>query len=296
MTSLPTGMFLKRSSDRGEKPVCFCQHCRDRARAAGTHVDRAVEGYRRLYALIDGLKTGAKSRPSDGVLVSVMRLFLKYPEILAWERHWQESKEEAAKLMFGAIKQVAPQAEVGWHIDHQQTTWDAVYRAGMDYGDQAEYSDFLKLCVYHDVAGPRVRRWYLDRVAETVLSELSLEQSLGLLYAVMGLDGSVEPSLEQMDEKGFSTGYIRHEVARAVEAAAGKSKIYAGIAFDVPFGPQGANWKHFSSDPEQVRASVLAAIEAGADGVVASREYDEMRIPNLEAFGKAVREAESGGA
>lgn len=69
-----------------------------------------------------------------------------------------------------------------------------------------------------------------------------------------------------------------------------RRRVYDGIAFDVPFGAQGGEWTHFASDPQDVRQSVRAAFEAGATGVVASREYDEMRIPNLEAFGAAARE------
>ena len=42
------------------------------------------------------------------------------------------------------------------------------------------------------------------------------------------------------------------------------------------------------SDPEQLIAAVQRAFDAGADGVLASREYDEMRISSLEAFGKGV--------
>lgn len=76
------------------------------------------------------------------------------------------------------------------------------------------------------------------------------------------------------------------ETKRSVASAAGKTPIYSGIGFDVPWEP-GA----LSGDPDEVRQSVLKAFEAGAGGVVASREYDEMRVPNLKAFGQGAREA-----
>ncbi len=33
----------------------------------------------------------------------------------------------------------------------------------------------------------------------------------------------------------------------------------------------------------------MKSYEAGADGIVASREYEEMTVPNLRAVGRAVR-------
>jgi hypothetical protein len=45
-----------------------------------------------------------------------------------------------------------------------------------------------------------------------------------------------------------------------------------------------------TDDSDTVYRVVLKAYEAGAKGVVASREYEEMTIPNLEAFGRGVRE------
>jgi hypothetical protein len=38
---------------------------------------------------------------------------------------------------------------------------------------------------------------------------------------------------------------------------------------------------------------VLRAFDAGASGIVVSREYEEMRLPNLNAIGRAVREIAS---
>jgi hypothetical protein len=54
---------------------------------------------------------------------------------------------------------------------------------------------------------------------------------------------------------------------------------------DIPW-----NNRHFHSDPEKVYRSVLRAFDAGADGVMLSRQYDEMRIANLRAAGRAIRE------
>ena len=42
------------------------------------------------------------------------------------------------------------------------------------------------------------------------------------------------------------------------------------------------------SDPEALTLAVKRAFDAGADSVLASREYNEMRFSSLEAFGNGI--------
>jgi hypothetical protein len=84
---------------------------------------------------------------------------------------------------------------VGWHVDHQPSSWDLVYRAEMTYAEMAPYSDFIKFIAYHDILGPRIRWWYLARLQSTVLSEITLEQSLDLYCDLFGYDKKVEPKV-----------------------------------------------------------------------------------------------------
>ena len=62
-------------------------------------------------------------------------------------------------------------------------------------------------------------------------------------------------------------------------------KIYPGIDIDVPTRSTDKRTK-----PDDVRQSVRAAFDAGADGVVLSREYVEMWLANLSAAGETLRE------
>jgi hypothetical protein len=101
---------------------------------------------------------------------------------------------------------------------------------------------------------------------------------------MFGYDKKSEPTVEQLDKRGFSADYVYRETKRSVASAAGKTKIYTGIGFDVPWGPA-----TFTGDPEDVYRAVLNAFEAGASGIVVSREYEEMRLENLKAVGRAVR-------
>jgi hypothetical protein len=269
-------------------PNCFCEHCRAKAAARGIHVERARQGFQSLYEFVKNLQAG-KAEARDGVLVEVLRYFLKYPEILAWEYFQHESKEEVAKLMYGAIKMIKPTASVGWHVYHRGTTWDTIYRAEMDYAEIARYSDWIKPVVYHDIAGPRIRR-DLEGLGQGILRDFSNEQSLAMLYGMMNFDAAQEPQWSELNSRGLSPDYVYRETKRAVDAAAGQAAIYAGVGFDIPWQKD-----YFPSDPDTVYAATMKAFEAGADGLVVSREYDEMRLPNLRAVKRALQDAQAAG-
>ncbi|MBZ5617993.1 MAG: hypothetical protein LAQ69_04550 [Acidobacteriia bacterium] len=265
-------------------PTCFCEHCVARGRAKGIDPERARKGFEELYVYVRGLMAG-KPKPADGVFTGFLRVLLRYPEILSWEYQYRLSREEVMQAMYRTVKGIKPAAQVGWHVDHQPSSWDLVYRAEMTYAEMAPYSDFIKFIAYHDILGPRIRYWYLARFQRTILSEISLEQSLDLYYDLFGYDKKVEPKLDQLDKTGFSPDYVYRETRRSVASAEGKTKIYPGIGFDVPWGSN-----HVAADPEKVYECVLNAFKAGASGIVVSREYEEMRVPNLRAVGRAMRE------
>ena len=273
----------------GDVPGCFCAHCCARGREKGINVERARQGFQQLYEFISGLRAG-KDVPADGALVTVLRILLRYPEILAWEYQWHQAKEEVARQMYGTIKLINPQAQVGWHIYHW-VGWQAIYRAEMDYAEMVSYSDWLKPVVYHDIAGPRIRNMHIGRLHTSVLKDMSEEQSLGLLYAIMGYDAKKEPGLDELDSKGLSPDYVYRETKRCVDAVEGKIPVYPGVGFDIP----GHDGEHFPSDTETLYRATYRAFEAGAKGLIVSREYDEMRVENLRAVGRAVRDATTTG-
>ena len=78
---------------------------------------------------------------------------------------------------------------------------------------------------------------------------------------------------------------MRQETARAVAAASGRCAIYPGIDIDIPTPPGTTR-----SSREQVRDATRAAFAGGAQGVVLSRKYSEMRLDNLAGAGDAIGE------
>jgi len=268
---------------KGQVPACFCQHCCDRAGRKGINSERARTGYRKLYEFIKGQEDGQQS-PTDGNMTEILRTLFKYPEILSWEYEFHQAREDMTKLLYGAVKALRPDALFGVHIDHQQSTWDIFQRAEIEYAEVAGYCDFVKPILYHDIAGPRIRRWHLDKVKDTVFREVTLEQSLDLFYDFMGLDKKREPDLDSLDTTGFSPDYVYRMTRRLVEGVDGKALVYPGIGFDIPW-----NNRHFPSNPATIQEAIVQSFRAGAQGIVLSREYGEMRLESLKAVGRAVR-------
>ncbi len=265
-------------------PNCFCHHCCARAREQGIDVERARRGFIDLYEFIRDLESRDEP-PPDGVFIEVFRRFFLYPEILAWERFFQRSQDSLVREIYGAVKAYDPDAVFLRHIDHQQSSWDAVYRACMPYAELAETCDYLKMIVYHDILGPRLRHWHLERGLNGAYADFDPKTALDAFYAIFGYDRQASPALEELDSGGFAEKYVYRETRRAVRGAKGKAKVTPGIGFDVPW-----NDNHYPSDPDLVYRCTKAAFDAGADGVVLSREYDEMRVDNLKAAGRAIRE------
>jgi len=260
--------------------TCFCEHCRARGKAQGIDAERARKGFEEALLYVQRLRNG-QPKPPDGAAAGFLRILLRYPEVLAWDYQYRLAREAVMKGMYDQVKAIKPSAPVGWHVDHWATSMDLIARAAMSYAEMAPYSDFLKVVVYHAVTGPRVKSWVAN-TQKSVLSDLSLEDALSLHYDLFGYDKNVEPKANEPTPRGGSPDYVFRETKRSVLSAEGKSKIYPGIGFNVPGGAP--------DDPETIYQAVTKAYEAGASGIVASREYEEMTVPNLKAVGRAVRD------
>jgi hypothetical protein len=116
-----------------------------------------------------------------------------------------------------------------------------------------------------------------------VFRDASPEEFQPFFYDVMGYR---EAPYAQLHTTGLSVEYLKEETRRALEGVRGSNvQIYPGIDIDVP-----TKRTDKRTTPDDVRRSVHAAFEAGANGVVLSREYVEMWLANLTAAGDALRE------
>ena len=79
------------------------------------------------------------------------------------------------------------------------------------------------------------------------------------------------------------------ETRRAIAGAGPNVKVWPGIDIDIPTAATSKK-----TQPDDVYAAVKAAFDGGAHGVLLSRKYSEMRLDNIRAAGRAVRDLKRG--
>jgi hypothetical protein len=259
--------------------TCFCEHHQKAARAADISFERTREGYTRLDQFIQAALKD--QRPSDGYFVEFWRLLVEYPEIIAWDRLFDAAKHQVLAEVNAAVKGVRPGLQVGFHIEHVNS-FNPIFRATRSYADLATKADFLKVVVYNNCGGERYAN-FIRNVGSTVFRDVPKEELLRFNNHL--LNYSDEARLDELATAGLSPDYIFRETQRALAGVQGKCKVLPGIDIGIPTGRNSRK-----ASPEDTHAAVAAALKAGADGLILSRKYSEMRLANLDASGKAVRE------
>jgi hypothetical protein len=262
----------------GGRLACFCPYCIDAAKKDGINVDRAKAGYTKLASWAAAVGRGQK--PADGAFVTFWRLLVQYPEILAWERLWNESLNDTYRDMYRLSHEIAPSKGIGWHVWHNNT-FSPFYRAEQDYAAFSQYSDFLKVVMYNLCGGERLAQ-YVRGANRSLFADLTPEQTLEFTYDVQQCRGG---SLNELAAAGLSADYVLRETKRAVAGAGLSMKIWPGLDVDIPTAATSKK-----TQPDDVYQSVKAALAGGAHGILLSRKYSEMRLDNIRAAGRALRE------
>jgi hypothetical protein len=258
---------------------CFCSFCEAKARRLGIDFARVRQGY---LALASYVRAGrANQRPIDGHYVAFWRLLLDYPEILVWERFWTNGQQETYAALHAKVKSINPALLAGWHI-WQNSSWNPIYRAEQDFAKLAPFTDYVKPVLYNNCAGERMIS-YLDSVGQNFQGDLTHSQALDFEYKVLNYN---EAPLDKLAAAGFSADYVYRETKRTIDSLTGtRTLTYPGIDIDVPTASG-----HSKCTPEGVRDAVLAAYKGGAQGVVLSRSYSEMKPENLRGAGIALEQ------
>ncbi|MBI4586791.1 MAG: hypothetical protein HY717_22480 [Planctomycetes bacterium] len=278
----PLGDALGASHGGGGDPSragCFCGFCKEEAKKRGIEVERAFAGYTALESFVKAAREG--KRPRDGYFVQFLRTLMDHPEILSWEKLWSDGQHDSYKTIYQAAKSVRQDVKIGFHIWHLNS-FSPFWRAEQDYSRLAESADFFKAVVYNHCGGPRLSS-YIRSVQAALFRDLDTADVLKMHYGFLNY---AEKPLEELPAGGLSADYVYRETLRAREGTAGKAAVYPGIDIDIPTGK---NEK--KTAPEDVREAVKAAFRAGADGIILSRKYSEMRLANLAAAGQGLIEA-----
>ncbi|HTI11617.1 MAG TPA: hypothetical protein VL832_23750, partial [Puia sp.] len=162
-------------------------------------------------------------------------------------------------------------------------SFNPLYRASRDYSELAAMADFLKVVVYNNCGGERYVS-FINNIFQTVFRDVPPGELMKMNNHL--LNYSNEAPIEELAAAGLSPDYVLRETQRAKAGVAGKCSILPGIDINIPTGD-----KSRKASPEDTYAATLSAFKGGADGVILSRKYSEMRLENLAAAGRAVREA-----
>jgi hypothetical protein len=261
------------------RTTCFCQFCEAKAKARGVDPARARAGFQALATFVQNGRQG--KRPVDGYYVTMWRLLLRHPELLAWEMLWTDSLRETYAAIYAKVKSIKPSIGVGWHIWHNNS-FNPIYRAEQDLSELTKYSDFLKMVMYHNCGGERMAS-YIRSVGGTIYGDIP-QRTAGLHYRVLDYK---RRNRSPIFRKRVCPPTTSPRGKRAREALNGtKTQLWPGIDIDIPTGQTQSK-----STPESTRAAVAAALRAGSDGVLLSRKYSEMKLANLRGAGAAIKEA-----
>jgi len=258
--------------------TCFCEHCQAKAKARGVDYNRVRAGFTAFSEFVHGGK-----RPTAGYYVTLWRLILRYPELLAWEQLWHDSLRETYAALHAKVKSIKPSVGVGWHIWHQNS-FSPIYRAEQDLAELAKYSDFLKMVMYHNCGGERMAG-YIRTVGRTIYGDVPGHELLDFHYRV--LDYANEKPLADLPQSGFSADYVYREAKRArvaLDAVKAKTQLWPGIDIDIPTAATSSK-----STPGITKDAVIGAFKGGADGVILSRKWSEMKSGNLKGAGEGIR-------
>lgn len=276
LTALGASHFQTIASSR---VTCFCDHHKRAAGEHGLNFDRAKEGYLKLDQFVQAsLKD---QRPSDGYFVEFQRILLAYPEIVAYDRLFDIGKHQILDEVKAAVKGVNKNLQIGFHIEHVNS-FNPFFRATRSYDDLASRSDFLKVVVYNNCGGERYAN-FIRNIGSTLFRDVPKEELMRFNNHLLNYGN--EAKFEDLATSGLSSDYVFSETQRALVGVQGKCGILPGIDIGIP-----VNNKSRIASPDDTYAATLAAFKAGATGVILSRKYSEMKLANLEAAGRAIRE------
>jgi hypothetical protein len=257
-----------------------CPHHEREAKARGIDFQRAKEGYVQLNRFVQ--QALSDQRPSDGYYVAFERLMLTYPEIMAYNQLFDAGKHQILKDIYTSVKAIRKDLQVGFHIEHTNS-FNPLYRATRDYAQLAGLADFLKVVVYNNCGGERYVN-FIHNICQTVFRDVPPGELMRMNNHLLNYAG--EAPIESLATAGLSPDYVLRETQRAKAGVGGKCLILPGIDVNIPTGE-----KSRKASPDDTYQATMAAFKGGADGVILSRKYSEMRLENLAAAGQAVREA-----
>jgi hypothetical protein len=265
---------------QGQAPGCFCQHCRREAIERGIDVERVRIAFREVHDFFRAAH--AKQSFVDGAFVEFLRVLLRNPEVLVWERHWLQRSKDLDAELYGIVKWCNPKLSFGlnvWNRNH----FNPIRKAQWAWEEQTAWCDWVKPITYQHQAG-EVFMKEMGFFGSTLLKDFTAKEFVPAMYAILGLN---EAPADKVIAAGLDPDtYVHGQCADAVRGVAGKAKVYMGIGVDAPR----VRADQAVCTPDIVRRSVLATFRAGGEGIVYSPNYAGMNLSNLDGGSEALTE------
>jgi hypothetical protein len=258
----------------------FSPAARREALERNIDVERVLIAFREAYEFFQKARAGHKFR--DGYFVEFLRVLLRNPEILIWERFWLERSKDLDRELYGIVKWCNPGLSIGlnvWNRNH----FNPFRKAQWPWLEQTMYCDWVKPITYQHQSGGIYQKEMSD-FHKSILRDFTPEEFTPIMYRILGLD---EAPWENLLETGMDPDtYVGGQARDTVAAVEGRVPVYMGIGVDAPR----SNARQAICTPDTVYRSVHAAYREGAKGVVYSPNYAGMNHSNLDGGAQALRE------
>ena len=257
----------------------FSPAARREALERNIDVERVLIAYREAHTYFQDARAGRSG--GDGYFIEFLRMLLRNPEILIWERFWLERNKDLDRELYGIVKWCNPALSFGlnvWNRNH----FNPLRKAQYPWLETTMYSDWVKPITYQHQSGG-VYKKEMSEWHQSILRDFTPQELTPIMYKLLGLD---EAPWDELLQTGMNpetyVGGVAKDTVRAVE---GRVPVYMGIGVDAPR----SSADQAICTPEIVEQSVLASYQNGASGIVYSPNYAGMNHSNLDGGSRALK-------
>jgi len=265
---------------QGQPPACFCEHCRRLAMQRGIEVEPARKAFLEVFEYFQRARAGEEF--VDGSMIEFLRVLLRNPEILIWERFWLERNKDLDRELYGIVKWCNSDLEFGlnvWNRNH----FNPIRKAQWPWAEQTQHSDWVKPITYQHQSG-EIYRDEMAHFYQSILRDVTPAEMNPLMYQVLGLD---EAPWDELAQAGMDPDtYVYGQCVDAVRGVGGTVPVYMGLGVDAPRSRE----DQAVCTPDIVYRSVLATYRAGGQGVIYAPNYASMKLTNLDGGAQALAE------
>ncbi len=167
----------------------------------------------------------------DGAFIEFLRVLLRNPEVLLWERMWLERYKDLDRELYGIVKWCNPALSFGlnvWNRNH----FNPIRKAQWSWEEQTDYADWVKPITYQHQAG-EVFDKEMGFFGE--IDPARLHQAGVRARDVQACSASNEAPIDEVIQTGMDPDtYVYGQCADAVRGCKGKAAVYMGIGVDAP--------------------------------------------------------------